>query len=87
MQQLDFIWLESERNRILFEGCDYYAVHLVGKKTHQFIANVLARDKANAIKTARRQCFIGRTKERTALIATHLGLSGYAAQLKRVSMC
>lgn len=84
VDQLDFTNL-TYRRRQAFEGCDYFAVHRVGKKTYSFIANILARDKAEAIKVARRQCVSLATKERTYLQAVRIGFSGYCTALRSVS--
>jgi hypothetical protein len=74
--------LEFERTRIINE-CDYFAVHRIGRKTRIFIANVLARDEAEALRVAKRQSFSCKTKDRTFWHVERIGLSGYAAAVQR----
>jgi len=82
VDQPDFCWVER-----LTEGCDYYAVYRVGKKHDEFVANVLARNSSDAAKIVRKQIYLRPLKGRTQLQAIRIGLSGYAAKLKSVSMC
>ncbi len=48
---------------------------------HEFVANVLARDEADAVNIAKRQIYFRPVQGRTYLRSTRIGLSGYAAAL------
>lgn len=73
--------LDYERHRH-FDNCDYFSVQRVGKKRSYFVANVLAHDEEEALRVAKHQCF-SKTKERTYWQVTRIGLSGYAAAMKK----
>jgi len=74
--------LDVKRNQIINE-CDYFAVHRIGRKTRIFIANVLARDEAEALRVAKRQSFSCKAKDRTYWHVERIGLSGYAAAVQK----
>lgn len=48
---------------------------------HEFVANVLALDEADAVKIVRGQIYLRPVKGRTYLRSTRIGLRGYAAAL------
>ena len=85
VDQLDFAWLAAERRRRLYEDRDYFAVYRIGKTMHEFVANVLARDEADAVNIAKRQIYFRPVQGRTYLRSTHIGLSGYAAALLKAN--